>query len=64
MTMKRTGKLTARVKTSTPTLLDLVTAVNSVAHHDQLCATVVADLINTRRVRLHGHYKGKRVVVV
>jgi hypothetical protein len=64
MTMKRRTKTTARGRTAPPTLQDLVAAVYSVAQDEQLSATVVANLINSGRVRLHGDFKGKRVVVV
>ena len=64
MTMKRIQKHVVRSKSPQPTLQDLVAAVYSVTQHDQLSATVVADLINSGRVRLHGEFKGKRVVVV
>lgn len=63
MTMKRREKQAGRGKTP-PTLQDLVAAVYSLAQDDQLSATVVANMINSGRVRLHGDFKGKKVVVV
>jgi len=64
MTMKRRAKLVAKARNTAPTLQDLVAAVYSVAQDEQLSATVVADLINSGRVRLHGDFKGRRVVIV
>lgn len=64
MTMKRRTKLVAKGRVTPPTLQDLVAAVYSVAQDDHLSAAVVSHLINSGRVRLHGDYKGKRVVVV
>ena len=64
MTMKRRAKMMTKGRSNAPTLQDLVAAVYSVAHDEQLSATVVADLINSGRVRLHGDFKGKRVVIV
>ena len=64
MTMKRRNKIASKARTASPTLQDLVAAVYSVAQDDQLSATVVADLINRGRVRLHGDFRGKRVVIV
>ncbi len=64
MTMKRRTKSAAKLTSTPPTLQDLVAAVYSVAHDDQLSATVVAALINSGRVKLHGDFRGRRVVVV
>jgi hypothetical protein len=64
MTMKRRTKRVAKGRSNPPTLQDLVAAVYSVAQDDQLSATVVADMINSGRVRLHGDFKGKKVVVI
>ena len=64
MTMNRKTKFVAKNRTTPPTLQDLVAAVYSVAQDDQLSATIVADLINSGRVRLNGDFRGRRVVVV
>ena len=64
MTMKRRTKTNSKITNSPPTLQDLVAAVYSVAQDDQISAAVVAGLINSGRVRLHGDFKGKRVLIV
>ena len=46
-----------------PTLAELVAAVSQLTDNEQLSAYIVADLINSRRVRLEGKYRGKRVIV-
>ena len=46
-----------------PTLADLISTVNDLTHNQQLSAFIVADLINSRQVRLEGSYHGRRVVV-
>lgn len=59
--MKRTH---TRVNGSAqPTLGDLITTVNQLAHNQRLSAWIVADLINSRKVRLEGNFHGRRVVV-
>ena len=46
-----------------PTLAELISAVNQLPHDEQLGAYIVADLINSRKVRLEGEFSGQRVVV-
>lgn len=46
-----------------PTLAELIAAVNQLTHDEQLGAYIVADLINSRKVRLEGEFHGQRVVV-
>ncbi len=46
-----------------PTLGDLIATVNDLTQNQRLSALIVADLINTRQVRLEGNYHGRRVVV-
>jgi hypothetical protein len=62
--MKRRTKAASKIQTASPTLQDLVAAVYSVADNEKLSAVVVADLINSGRVRLHGDFRNRRVVVV
>lgn len=64
MTMKRRSKVNPKSKTPPPTLQDLVAAVYSVAQDEHLGAAMVAGLINSGKVRLHGDFKGKRVQIV
>jgi hypothetical protein len=45
------------------TLGELVETVSQITRNERLVAMVVADMINTRQVRLEGAYHGKRVVV-
>jgi hypothetical protein len=45
------------------TLAELVATVNQMTHNDRLSAVIVADLINSRRVRLEGAYRGRRVLI-
>ena len=46
-----------------PTLAELIATVNQLTHDEQLGAYIVADLINSRKVRLEGEFSGQRVVV-
>jgi len=46
-----------------PTLGDLISTVNELTHNQRLSAFIVADLINSRQVKLEGAYHGRRVVV-
>ncbi|MGA2603352.1 MAG: hypothetical protein ABSG14_03910 [Verrucomicrobiia bacterium] len=46
-----------------PTLADLIATVNQLTRDEQLGAYIVADLINSRKVRLEGQFRGQRVVV-
>ena len=59
--MKRKASKTNR--DSNPTLAELISTVNQLTHDDQLGAYIVADLINSRKVRLEGEFHGHRVVV-
>jgi hypothetical protein len=45
------------------TLAELVSIVSKITHNDRLSALIVADLINSRQVRLEGRFHGRRVVV-
>lgn len=45
------------------TLAELVEAISQAAHDDRLGAWIVADLINSRLIRLEGRYYGRRVLV-
>jgi hypothetical protein len=45
-----------------PTLGELIVTVNQLARDEQLGAYIVADLINSRKVRLEGDFQGRRVV--
>jgi hypothetical protein len=47
----------------TTTLAQLVATVGEMTHNDQLTALIVADMINSRLVKLEGDFSGKRVVV-
>jgi len=44
-------------------LAELVEAVGQATHNDRLCAWIIADLINSRIIRLEGRYHGRRVLV-
>ncbi len=59
--MKRNATKTARG--SRPTLADLVNTVNEITHNQRLSAFIVADLINSRQIRLEGSFHGRRVMV-
>jgi uncharacterized protein len=54
--MKR--KATKTTRESTPTLADLINTVNQLTQDEQLGALIVADLINSRKVRLEGQFHG------
>jgi hypothetical protein len=60
-TMKRKEAKTPRE--NNPTLADLISTVNQLTRDEQLGAYIVADLINSRKVRLEGQFHGRRVVV-
>ena len=60
-TMKRKEAKTPRE--NNPTLADLITTVNQLTRDEQLGAYIVADLINSRKVRLEGQFHGRKVVV-
>jgi len=58
--MKRnTAKTTQKAP---PTLGELITTVNELTRDEQLGSLIVADLINSRKVRLEGEFQGRRVV--
>jgi hypothetical protein len=46
-----------------PTLGDLIVTINELTHNQRLSALIVADMINSRQVRLEGNFHGRRVVV-
>jgi hypothetical protein len=46
----------------TATLARLVATVGEMTHNDQLTALIVADMINSRMVKLEGDFSGKRVI--
>lgn len=45
------------------TLARLVATVGEMTHNDELTALIVADMINSRLVKLNGNFAGKRVLV-
>jgi hypothetical protein len=60
------------MKTNTPksrrsrkpqTLADLIAAVSELTDNEKLSAYIVADMINSRQVRLTGELQDRRVVV-
>ena len=59
--MKRKAAKTTRE--TNPTLADLIATVNELTRDEQLGAYIVADLINSRKVRLQGQFEGRRVIV-
>jgi hypothetical protein len=59
--MKRNANKTARKEP--PTLAELISTVNELTRDEQLGAYIVADLINSRKVRLEGEFQGRRVVI-
>jgi len=59
--MKRNSAKSTRK--SAPTLAELISTVNQLTRDEQLGAYIVADLINSRKVRLEGQFHGRRVVV-
>ena len=46
-----------------PTLADLIATVNQLTRDEQLGAYIVADLINSRKVRLEGQFQGHNVII-
>ncbi len=44
------------------TLGELIAAVNQLTHNQHLGAYIVADMINSRKIRLGGEFQGRRVV--
>jgi hypothetical protein len=59
--MKQNG--TKSTRKSPPTLAELISTVNELTRDEQLGAYIVADLINSRKVRLEGEFRGHHVVV-
>jgi hypothetical protein len=59
--MKHHATRTARK--STPTLAELISTVNRLTRDEQLGAYIVADLINSRKIRMEGRFHGHRVVI-
>ena len=59
--MKQNGKKSNHK--SAPTLAELISTVNELTRDEQLGAYIVADLINSRKVRLEGEFHGHRVLV-
>ena len=59
--MKQNGSKSTRK--SAPTLAELISTVNELTRDEQLGAYIVADLINSRKVRLEGEFHGHRVLV-
>ena len=51
------------VRKEPPTLAELISTVNELTRDEQLGAYIVADLINSRKVRLEGEFQGRRVVI-
>lgn len=47
----------------TPTLAELVATVSKLTRSKRLCALIVADLINSGKVRLEGQYHGRQVLI-
>ncbi|GEM_PF-3485779 len=58
--MKNNG---SKLHSATTTLAQLVATVGEMTHNDQLTALIVADMINSRMVKLGGDFANKRVVV-
>lgn len=59
--MKTNGSHPKRA--TTPTLADLIQTVSQLTHNEKLSAWIVADMINSRKIRLEGSFHGHRVVV-
>jgi hypothetical protein len=59
--MKQNGSKSTNKKA--PTLAELISTVNELTRDEQLGAYIVADLINSRKVRLEGEFHGHRVLV-
>lgn len=60
--MKRSAHKNIRNRQTT-TLADLIATVSKLTHDERLSAYIVADMINSRQVRLEGRYHGRRVHV-
>jgi len=61
--MKPLGSNRHRNGNGQPTLADLILTVSEITRNDELTAHVIADLINSQRVRVGGSYRDCRVVV-
>ena len=46
-----------------PTLADLIATVSNLTRNQRLAALVVADLINSGKVRIEGQFQNRQVVV-
>jgi murein endopeptidase len=46
-----------------PTLAELIATVSKMTDNERLGALIVADMINTGKVRLGGSFRGRRVIV-
>jgi len=44
-------------------LAELIAAVSELTANERLSALIVADMINSGKVRLGGQYRGRRVVI-
>ncbi|HUK82435.1 MAG TPA: hypothetical protein VLZ12_07390 [Verrucomicrobiae bacterium] len=60
--MKRNGHK-SNGGTQPQTLADLIATVSNLTQNEQLSAYIVADMINSRQVRLEGEFRDRRVVV-
>ena len=60
--MKRNGHK-SNGATQPQTLADLIATVSNLTQNEQLSAYIVADMINSRQVRLEGEFRDRRVVV-
>ena len=60
--MKRNGHK-SNGDTRPQTLADLVATVTKLTHDERLSAYIVADMINSRQVRLEGDFQDHRVVI-
>jgi len=60
--MKRNGHK-SNGDTRPQTLADLIATVDNLTQNEQLSAYIVADMINSRQVRLEGEFRNHRVVV-
>jgi hypothetical protein len=59
--MKRNGSESSNH--ATPTLAELIAAVSELTTNERLSALIVADMINSGKVRLGGQYRRRRVIV-
>ena len=61
LAMKRKTSKTSHE--TNPTLAELIATVNQLTRDEQLGAYIVADLINSRKVRLEGQFHGHDVII-